>query len=198
MVDWRVFAHFNHEMGMRIHLLVVFTLQLLFAGIATCKENTIAESISEIKLAPDWRTLRFPDRTGGSKVLIETLLKHVKYNQEEFRRIIRGLAVEAELNQDLAIGGKIYILNRLYCNVPNHSKRDDWKVFGGWGGIGVDEDTLSSLYPIVLKDGEFTLEQFSGYAGPPYRGLEEFDWLLKRFGQRFNNDSSESGKNLEK
>ena len=183
---------------MRIYLLVVFCLQLMFAGIATCKENTIAESISDIKLAPDWRTLKFPDQTGDSKVLIESLLKHVRYKPEEFREIIRGLAVEAEVNYDLAIKEKIYILNRLYCNVPKYSKRDDWKVFGGWGGIGVDKNTLSSLYPLVLKDGEFTLEQFSGYGGPPYRGLEEFDWLLKRFGQRFNKGRSESGRILGK
>lgn len=175
------------------YLLNILCFVLLFAGISTTRGAGLEESIVAINAAPDWRALQFPHQNAEVKILMGCLLKYVRFAPEDFREIIKSLATSAEHNSDLAIGGKIYILNRLYCNVPRHSKRDGWKVFGGWGGIGVDENTIDSLYPLVLKSGEFDLQQFSGYGGPPYQGLEEFDWLLKRFGQRFKAPGSAPG-----
>lgn len=194
MVDRRIRENTNHEMGMKTQLLTVILFQFFAAGFATCKENPIERAVIDISSSPDWRTIRVPDRSGDSRVLIKSLMLYVKKSPEELREIISKLEASAEVSPDLEIGGKIYILNRLYCKVPRKSERDGWMFFGGWGGIGIDENTINSLYPLVLKDGEFSLEQFSGYGGPPYRGLEEFDWLLKRFGRRFDPDGSGSEK----
>lgn len=149
------------------------------------RADRVDTAIVEINMAPDWRGIRFPNDGGETKKLIDALMKHAKATPNEARELVMKLVASGETDHDLEIAGKIYIFNRLYCNVPRHSKRNDWKVFGGWGGIVVDENTINSLYPLVLNKGEFKLEQFSGYNGPPFQALDEFDWLFKRFGQRF-------------
>lgn len=170
---------------MRKYLLNTFLLLSLLVTSSNCKGDALDKAIIEINQAPDWRTIHFPnDGTEGQK-LIRTLMKYVNYTPEDARELVNRLVISGGTTSNQEIGGKVYLFNRLYCNVSQYSNRDGWKVFGGWGGVAVNETTINSLYPLEQKDGGFKLELFSGYAGPPYQGLEEFDWLLKRFGQRF-------------
>ena len=170
---------------MRTCLLNACCFLLLLASNSKSNADDLGKAIVEINQAPDWRSLPFPSDGSEAKKLVNTLMKYANYTPENAREIVKRLAISLEPISDLKVGGKIYIFNRLYCNVPRHSERVGWKVFGGWGGIGVGDNTIDSLYPLILKDGEFTLEQFSGYGGGNYQGLEEFEWLLKRFGQRY-------------
>jgi hypothetical protein len=167
------------------HVFGTFICLLLVSMPAKCDENELQKAAFEISVAPDWRGIPFPnDGTTGAK-LIDTLSRYTNYSPADARKLVMMLIDAGGDPPDLEVGGKIYIFNRLYCNVPESSKRDDWKIFGGWGGIAVDGNTVNSMYPLVLSNGKFNLKQFSGYAGPPYQALEEFDWLFKRFGQRF-------------
>lgn len=166
-------------------ILVTGFYLLLFSIPAKCDENELQKAVVEINAAPDWRGIPFPsDGTNGAR-LVNTLLKYKHYSPAKARRLVKMLIDTSGEPLELDVGGKIYIFNRLYSNVPESSTRTEWKVFGGWGGIAVDDNTINSMYPLVLSNGVFKLEQFSGYGGPPFQALEEFDWLLKRFGPRF-------------
>lgn len=172
---------------LRDMLVTIFCLFLVSMP-AKSAENELQKAVVEISAAPDWRRIPFPSNGTTAARLVNTLLKYKDYCPEKARILVKMLINTSGKTLDLDVGGKIYIFNRLYINVPESSKRADWKVFGGWGGIAVDDHRINSMYPLVLSNGEFKLEQFSGYGGPPYQALEEFDWLLKRFGPRFKTE----------
>jgi hypothetical protein len=103
------------------------------------------------------------------------------------RKLVEKLSGFSIKNFNRDIAGKIYIFNRIFCKVPEKSPSDSWKVFGGWLGIETKDENVNSLFPLQEpNEGDLKLvNSFSGYMGPPYQGLAEFDFLIERFGRRF-------------
>lgn len=141
--------------------------------------------------APSWTRMSEDTIDSAGPELTAVLKNYAKISPVEARKLVERLS---DLSKDISKGaaidhdicGKIYVFNRIYCNVPEMVDRIDWKFFGGWGGIPGDELRLNALYPLTQGEGgslDLT-ETSGGYYGPPYKGLEEFDFLLSRFGKR--------------
>lgn len=148
-------------------------------------------AVKEIQNAPNWIQMTEDKIALMGPQLTTILEKYMTISPKDARRIVERLSVgkdpnSSEPTSDREVGSKIYIFNRLYCNVPEMVSTSNWKVFGGWGGVPHNSDSLNALYPLTRqKNGTLKLtETFGGYGGPTYRGLEEFDFLLKRFGKR--------------
>lgn len=147
--------------------------------------------VKEILNVSDWtrsEAVELANKRIGEKRGREILVVMEKFRNispDDARQLVIKLTNSGK-PYDLGIGGKIYIFNRVYCNVPEIVKKEDWKFFGAWGSIPQDEKTVNALYPLRLTaEGKLELFYLSGsYAGPVYRGLDEFDFLLKRFGRR--------------
>jgi hypothetical protein len=147
--------------------------------------------VKEILAAPDWTRTEEDElknkrinKMRGAKILA-VMSKGVSLSPENARLLVMRLHAQKKKN-DRGVDGKIYIFNRFYCNVPEWVDKADWRFFGGWGSIPHDNKTVGALYPLKeSKDREVELVYLSGsYTGPAYRGLEEFDFLFKRFGKR--------------
>lgn len=166
----------NSILGSDLHEQVDFDLEL------ACR------SIND---APSWTRMSGDTIDSEGPKLSSVLRNFAAISPENARKLVERLSAlsqdpskEAAIDHDIC--GRIYIFNRLYCNVPRMVDRIDWKFFGGWGGIPGDELRLNALYPLTQGEGgslELT-ETSGGYYGPRYRGLEEFDFLLSRFGKR--------------
>jgi polyhydroxyalkanoate synthesis regulator phasin len=176
-------------MGMNAIILYIVIISSATASLGFAAD--LNSAAKEILSAPDWTRTeaveiankRIDEKRG--KKIIDVMEKYAALSPEEARSLVSNLS-DSGKPYDLSIGGKIYIFNRVYCNVPEKVKKVDWKFFGGWGSVPQDKETVNSLYPLrKTKTGRLELFYLSGsYTGPPYRGLEEFDFLLKRFGKR--------------
>jgi hypothetical protein len=145
----------------------------------------VNSALKEIASAPDWTAMDEKHIiTDGSKI-INTFSKYCDLPSENARLLIQRLAESGD-EFNLSIASKIYIFNRMYFNVPEMTDRVGWKFFGGWSGIPINETNVRSLFPLAIKDdGSTELKNvFSGYSGASYRGLDEFDFFLERFGPR--------------
>ena len=145
----------------------------------------------EILKAPDWDQPEVDElikkRIGkerGEKIL-NVLGKYTSLSTDQARALLILLS-DSGKKTDLRIGGKIYIFNRLYCDVPETVEREGWEFFGGWGGVPSSDKTINALYPLKKnEEGKLELHYLSGsYTGPNYRGVAEFDFLIERFGRR--------------
>jgi hypothetical protein len=154
-------------------------------------EVDMASDIEKIVEAPDW-TRPEADELINKKVGVErgkkilaSLEKYRDLSPEKARQFVALLSSSGE-KHDLNIAGKIYIFNRLYCNVPERVEKTGWKFFGGWGSVPDDGITVGALFPLKeTNDGKLELHYVSGsYTGPSYEGIKEFDFLLQRFGKR--------------
>ena len=87
--------------------------------------------------------------------------------------------------QDTSLWSRVFLLNRYLFQVPEISPIDG-HLFGGWAGTPVENGMVNRLWPFSY-DGQNRLQlvgEFEGYYGPPYRGLDEFDYFQKKFGLR--------------
>lgn len=148
-------------------------------------------AIKEILLAPDWTRSEAAElankRTNEDKgrKILSILNKFKMVSPANARELVIRLSAAGEPH-DLSIAGKVYIFNRLYCNVPEKVEKSGWSFFGAWGSVPQDKDTVNSLYPLRMTgEGKLELYYLSGsYSGPAYRGADEFDFFMKRFGKR--------------
>lgn len=147
-------------------------------------------AIKDISAAPKWVSMGNEKFQMEGAKLIQILMQYTDLDPKEARNLVDKLSVPSgSLYTQMDIAGKIYIFNRLYCNVPDKSEMSDWKVFGDWRGVTVTQGRINSLFPLS-KNKRDRLEltgHFHGYFGAPYRGLSEFDFLMKRFGRRKHN-----------
>lgn len=169
------------------------SIKLLFAlGVflkissAACALDTDLD-IKVIAAGPKWVNMSNEELQKGRGELMGVLRKFTDLDTVRARDLVEKLSIlPADYNIKMDIAGKIYIFNRLYCNVPDKSEISNWKIFGGWGGVYVAKGRINSLFPLSKnKAGQLELTgHCSGYFGAPYRGLSEFDFLLERFGRR--------------
>jgi hypothetical protein len=87
----------------------------------------------------------------------------------------------------LAEMSKVYLVNRFIFKVPEREGQDV-RFFGGWDGVPFTNGVANYMWPLAFgADGSIIMKgRYRGYAGPPYRGLEEFDFFSKRYGRRRN------------
>lgn len=174
-----------------MNAITLYTIKILSIAVSLGVAADLDSVAKEILSAPDWTRTEAAeiankriDVKRGQKI-VDVMTKCADLSPEEARRLVSNLSASGK-PYDLSIGGRIYIFNRVYCNVPEKVKKVDWKFFGGWGSVPQDKETVDSLYPLrKTTTGRLELFYLSGsYTGPPYRGIEEFDFLLKRFGKR--------------
>jgi len=175
--------------------------QLLISGLVIVSSFYVwaadLESMKrELQDAPGWPDMVTPEelKSKGDK-LITTLVKCQNLSPDQVRQLIAFLLQNANPDQRMSAWTKVYVLNRLYCNVPEWVQTDDIKFFGGWGGIPVKDQRIRLLYPLVRDSVDsFHIGNLIGsYTGPDYFGLEEFDYLLKRFGVRTSSKGASKG-----
>ena len=96
---------------------------------------------------------------------------------------------QAEDNYSIGEMGKLFILNRYLFNVPSSSELKQASFFGAWYGVPENERYVNLLWPLKIENnGKLTLVgEFSGYFGPDFRAVEEFDYFHRRFGCRVRN-----------
>ncbi len=164
------------------------SVTLLIISTSLCSAFEMEVAVKEIVAAPSWSRMNATRRAEDGPIMMATLQKYIKLEPENARKLVQQLADFSNKDQDARsnMDGKIYVFNRLYCNVPEKVDQNTWKFFGGWVGVPVKNGSVNAMHPLSLgKDGIIELTgSFRGYFGPRYQGLSEFDFLLNRFGRR--------------
>ncbi len=135
-------------------------------------------------------------RKDGKK-LMDVLAKYTSIEVGDARKLVEGLTLSSKTldgfellpeqgTYDMDVAGKIYVFNRLYCNVPETFNQKETKIFGGWIGVVAENESINILFPLhPAADGSIELAfVFGGYKGMPYRGNQEFEFFIKTFGVR--------------
>ena len=106
---------------------------------------------------------------------------------------------QAEDNYSIGEMGKLFILNRYLFNVPSSSELKQASFFGTLVlRDSENERYVNLLWPLKIENnGKLTLVgEFSGYFGPDFRAVEEFDYFNRRFGRRVEKTGVEKGTSL--
>jgi len=149
-------------------------------------EVDIKTIVKEIEMAPDWTAISEQKIARDGPKLTAILRKYTSLSTDNARKVVEKLNASSEKSFNLSIGGKIYVYNRLLFEVPEKADQNNWKFFGGWIGVPVNNGVVNPLFPLGKnQNGRLDLiYSFGGYAGPEYRGLSEFEYFLQRFGRR--------------
>lgn len=118
--------------------------------------------------------------------IVEILRHYAELSPKGARKLVGDLMAAETDSLDTITWEKVYIFNRLYCNVPENVDQKTWEFFGGWS-IPNKNGVLKALYPLSLsKEGNLELRGglWGAYMGGPYEGVKEFDFLFKRYGKR--------------
>lgn len=144
--------------------------------------------INQLKACPVWGEARGRQRTG--QLVMESIRKIARHPPDALREAIEdycrvsGINGEPDLydEPDTHRWRKVYILNRYLFDVPEKGKGCP-PYFGSFIG---EASWPGMMWPLAFdKSGMIALQySLSSYAGPPYRGVEEFDHFLKVYGLR--------------
>lgn len=166
---------------MRYLILVVI---FLCANCSACQGKEALSMVDEFDKAKSWVA-------GFNKQQNELFLKICsnicRQDKKEVRQFIKKFLKKKGNEINLADLGKIYILNRLYFDLPSKERLDKARFFGGWIGVPVfNEKEVNILWPLSKnKDGSIFIEYpFEGYLGEAYQALEEFDWMERNYKKR--------------
>jgi hypothetical protein len=142
--------------------------------------DQIAQVATILRSMPEW--LQLP-RKGSDIISSLTSISH--FPTEVIRAAEFSYLNSATSEDDSVKWDKLMLTHRYIFAVPARVRPEDVRFFGGWGRTG-SESTLNLLWPFEEKqDGSLHLRWLpSGYLGPDYRALDEFDYFSKRFGRR--------------
>lgn len=165
--------------------IILAVIAIMAMAIANAAGFDVELAVKAVKNAPRWTEMTEEQIATDGPKLIAVLDGFVDLSPADAREVVKALQVAAGKTDDTDLYGKIYIYNRLYCKVPVTVDQSTWRFFGGWVGVRVFKGSVNALYPLGKRaDGRLELSaSFGGYMGPLYRGLAEFDFLLKRFGR---------------
>jgi hypothetical protein len=171
---------------MKYIILIIFLL-LIHIGISQADQFDVDSAVKDIIAAPDWTVMNEKSLLIEGDKIIKILAKYCDLPSNNVRMLIQKLSESGD-EFNLSIGSKIYILNRMFFNVPEIADRSGWKFFGGWAGVPINGSRVSALFPLSITDDGLTKIKnvFGGYSGASYRGLEEFDFFLERYGRRID------------
>lgn len=139
----------------------------------------------EILQAPRWANMHQENFLELGPKLLTVLNTYKDLEPPQARLLVEAIVALQEDPFDLVTASQIFVFNRLYFNVPEWELLENWKSHSGFHGIPQKGFSFNSLYPLTLKNGKF---EFCGgslaYAGGPYMGLKEFDYLAEKYGKR--------------
>jgi hypothetical protein len=137
--------------------------------------------------APIWTSITADDQRTG-QLVCETLRPLLEKDPAELRNILVKYVAGLRADDPDKLGSlsKIFVLNRMFFNVPDDDRLDNVQFFGGWNGVPFGNGKVNMMWPVSMtKEGGFKIAgYFCGYFGPEYSPLDEFDFLLKRYGKR--------------
>ncbi len=157
--------------------------------LAAANDFNLETAVEKIRSGPDWVFETDASLPKVESKITQTFKPYLGIDSKDARRIVVELMKGGE-EYDIKIYGKVHIFNKMFCAVPEIANREDWQFFGGWLGYPVADKSVGALYPLSLDEtGKLRLTGVCrGIMGPAYRGVEEFDYLLKRFGRRYEED----------
>jgi hypothetical protein len=127
------------------------------------------------------------DLKAKSEVLIGAVYRACHLSTNEARSVVASLIGQTNGLTSFHNHSKVYIFNRVYCNVPESEVVGKIWPFGGWGiESSSSKGHMNILYPLKTNSsGVFYITVPSPpYGGPAFQGLNEFDEFLKLYGKR--------------
>jgi hypothetical protein len=113
----------------------------------------------------------------------------LNHSEAERRRII--VVYLSHTNAFLPLGDasdRLYLLLRVLFDLPQEYPAREAKSFAAYIVLGgphpydPDKESVNLLWPLGYQDGKLVLtNQTVGYIGPPYEGLDEYDYFAARF-----------------
>lgn len=175
---------------MKSHFLL-FTLFTAFLPITSkAAESPTMNYVDSLVSNESWAEMERGTFPRQDDPIIKVMQRLCREEPGFVRNVIRKLL---ELGDDNTTPGNpvnkwsfVYLINRFYCHVPDWETVKDRRLFGGWVGIPEDDSRFKLGYPLVFNpDGTIELEgPLGGYTGAAYQGLNEFDFLLEKYGRR--------------
>lgn len=110
-----------------------------------------------------------------------------KLRVQDVRAAVASRSRPGEGDRGLESSGKVYVLLRVFFDVPESMEFAEAKVFGGWRfpGAGDTGRPFPARWPVTVTEGRVvSVDRFRGYAGAPYAGGAEFDFFSAKWGKR--------------
>jgi hypothetical protein len=142
----------------------------------------VSQVIRALEACPDWTNPNVsPDE------IIANLIPLAKYDSDVLRAGTQGFVDKCrDANRyNVSNMSKLLILNRILFAVPSREKFGG-PFFGGWEGVPYDAHQIDRLWPLSLDgNGKLRLTgKYSGYSGPGFSAVREFDHFLQKYGRR--------------
>lgn len=148
-------------------------------------QQRIQRVVYEFKRCPNWINLEAGEvelRAG----VVRLYYGIIQFNPEVVRDAVKEYISEKTLDpyEQLDREMSLYAFFRVYFAVPS-GLLPNAKSFSGFVRP-IPDGKFDNLWPLSeAEDGKLVLSGVCGsYRGPPYRVLEEFDYLLETFGRR--------------
>jgi hypothetical protein len=177
------------RLSLRICLLAVIPMRA-FAHPGPVQRSPVTPSsgvspvervVESLQSCPAWSAARC-----DPEVVIAHLGRLARVSTPTLRAGIERFVARCKVHKsyDIANMSKPFVLNRLLFLVPD-KEMPDVRRFGGWER-SPNDTSGDPLWPVRLKDGlEPRLKgKYSGYSGPSYLAVEEFDYFLREYGRR--------------
>lgn len=155
----------------------------------TSPEHSVNEVVRLLKTCPSWLLLAKGDQK-AKRDIIDHLEKIARHDPITIRQaVVRYTsALWSRQEYNAASASAVFLLNRFIFNAPEKEPltSSETPLFGGWAGTPKPDRAVNRLWPFTY-DSEGTLQltgRSGGYSGPPYRGIEEFDYFARNFGLR--------------
>jgi hypothetical protein len=152
--------------------------------------DQIVEVIKLIEDSPAWTDIQFGDRSEEAKKLqqriVEQMSKVSTYEVHVIRKaIVRYIRNDKNPKFNLPRLSRVFILNRYIFNIPA-TRQIKHPVFGAWNLHPTNGEEINQMWPLAFDNtGSIILVgKCSGYSGPPYKAIQEFDFFYKAFGLR--------------
>ena len=146
-----------------------------------------AEDVAAIlRNVPAWTSIS-PSDDRSARLLCEELGPVLKVDPDKLRAdLVRYIRIHEHDENALDEQSKIFVLNRMFFDVPSSDRQEDAQFFGGWRGVPLINGRVNLMWPVGIdRYGQLVLVgRFGGYFGPNYRPLEEFDFFRKKYGIR--------------
>lgn len=132
---------------------------------------------------PDWMGSIEGEETIGDNCLQILQLTDKQY-VDTLRSYVELLMANGRYSTEAM--AKLYLLNRVFFNVPEWEDKEQVKFYGGFIGVPVQDEKINLIWPLIVRNtGEYQVENVSaGYAGDDYLAVEEAVAFSTMYGKR--------------
>lgn len=181
---------------MKLHFFIFVLFASFVAFLPTfsmAKDSQIMKYVEMLNSTESWAEMSrdtFPRENDSLISIIQDLCQE---QPDIIKGVIQQLLKIADENTSpgdaLNNWSYVYLINRMYCQVPDWEKIENRRLFGGWVGIPEDGRRFRLSYPFVFNaDGTIKIEgPVGGYSGAAYQGIQEFDFFMETYGKRKEN-----------